>query len=229
MTFPAQLLLGAPIGTTAGAVLGAADIVYPSDADLTLTTSGTAPQSTNNFLQVTSSGPLTATRKLIAPLFVGQPYVVQNNTTGGQAIEIIGPSGTGVLVPNGATVSVISDGTNYNSPQGGTSSTAGLVFAIRIPVGTTTVSSVAVIPAGAIVLRSYLDVETGYSGGATVQLGTAANPTLFQTVTTPQSIELFDNPQDTVNVTADPLRVTVAGGPTAGVAAACVEYVTPLS
>src|SRR5271165_5434120 len=106
MPLPAQLLLGAPIGTTAGAVLGAVDIVYPSDADFTLTTSGTAPQSTNNFLQVSSSVALTATRKLIAPLFVGQRYGVQNSTTGGESILVIGPSGTGVLVPNGATIDV---------------------------------------------------------------------------------------------------------------------------
>ena len=113
MTLPSQILLGGPVGTTAGAILGAVEIIYPTDADFTMTTSGAAPQSTNNFLQVTSTPSLTTTRKLIAPLFVGQEYTVQNNTTGGQEIEIIGPSGTGVLVPNGATMSVVCDGTNY--------------------------------------------------------------------------------------------------------------------
>ncbi len=52
---PQQLLLGAPVGTTAGAILGAVNVVYPSDADYTLTTSGTTPQSTNKFLQVIST------------------------------------------------------------------------------------------------------------------------------------------------------------------------------
>jgi len=116
--FPSQLLLGAPIGTTAGAVLGGASIVYPTDADFTLTTSGTAPQSTNHFLQVTSTPALTATRKLIAPLVDGQEYTVQNNTTGGESILFIGPSGAGVVILNGTIASVVCDGTNYY-PLGG--------------------------------------------------------------------------------------------------------------
>ena len=230
MSFPEQLLLGAPIGTTAGWVLGQLAVVYASDADLTLTTSGAEPQSTNNALQVTSGVSLTAKRKLIAPLSFGQQYTVQNNTTGGQAITIIGPSGTGVDVPNGATVSVVCDGTNFN-PMSGGAATPGQVFAIRIPVGTATVSSTAVIPLNAIILRAYLKVTTNYSGGATISLGTAANASLFMTTAqnTPTVANLYDNPQDTVNGTTDPLLVTVAGSPGAGVAVACVEYAIPLT
>jgi hypothetical protein len=226
MAFPQQLLLGAPIGTTAGWVLGQLAVVFPSDADLTLTTSGTAPQSTNNALQATSSVPLTATRKLIVPLSFGQPYTVQNNTTGGQSILVIGPTGTGVLVPPNETVLIVCDGTNYNPL---TTVAPGTPVVIRIPVGTTTTASSAVIPAGAIVLRSYFNVGTGYSAGATVLLGTAANTSLFQTVLTPQSIALFDNPQDTVNSVADPLLVTVTDAPSVGAGFACVEYVIPLT
>jgi|GEM_PF-4356220 len=229
MTFPNQLELGAPIGTTAGWVLGQVAVVYPSDADLTLTSSGATPQSTNNALQVTSTPSLTATRKLIVPLSFGQQYTVQNNTTGGQSIQIIGPSGTGVLVPNGSTISVVCDGTNFNPLSGG--ATPGQVFAIRIPVGLVTVSSTASIPAGAVVLRAFLDVTTNYSGGTTIELGTAASPSLFMTTAqnTPTVANLYDNPQDTVNGTTDPLLVTVAGSPGAGVAVACVEYAIPLT
>ena len=117
MTFPGQLLLGAPVGTTAGWVLGQLAVVYPSDADFTLTTSGASPESTNNALQVTSTPSLTATRKLVAPLSFGQTYTVQNLTTGGQDILFIGPSGTGVLVPNGSMVTVTCDGTNFKIPS----------------------------------------------------------------------------------------------------------------
>jgi hypothetical protein len=39
MSFPTQLELGAPVGTTAGWILGQLAVVYASDADLTLTTS----------------------------------------------------------------------------------------------------------------------------------------------------------------------------------------------
>ncbi len=119
MSFPPQLLLGTPVGTTAGWVLGQLAVVYPTDADFTLTTSGASPQSTNNALQVTSGVSLTATRKLIAPLSFGQQYTVQNNTTGGQTIQIIGPSGTGVLVPNGETITAVCDGTNFIPQSGG--------------------------------------------------------------------------------------------------------------
>ena len=230
MTFPAQLLLGAPVGTTAGWVLGQLAVVYPTDADFTLTTSGASPESTNNALQVMSTPSLTATRKLIVPLSFGQQYTVQNNTTGGQAIQIIGPSGTGVLVPNGATVTVVCDGTNF-IPQSGGAATPGQVFVIRIPVALITVSSTTSIPAGAIVLRAFLDVTTPYSGGTTIELGTAANASLFMTAAqnTPQNVNLYDNPQDTLNAIADPLLVTVSGGPGAGVAVACVEYAIPLT
>jgi hypothetical protein len=227
MPFPSQLELGAPVGTTAGWVLGQLAVNYATDADLTLTSSGSSPQSTNNALQVASSVSLTATRKLIVPLSFGQQYTVQNNTTGGEAIEIIGPSGTGVLVPNGATLSVVCDGTNYNPQTGGTT-TPGQVFAIRIPVGLATVASAASVPLNAVVLRSFFDATTAYSVGATVELGTAASPSLFQTVA-PQSIDLYDNPQDTVNGTADPLLVTVTGTPSVGAGFACVEYVIPLT
>ena len=61
---------------------------------------------------MTSTPSLTATRKLIVPLFEGQDWTVQNLTTGGEAILVIGPSGTGVLVPNGSMVAVTCDGTN---------------------------------------------------------------------------------------------------------------------
>ena len=296
MTLPSQILLGGPVGTTAGAILGAVEIIYPTDADFTMTTSGAAPQSTNNFLQVTSTPSLTTTRKLIAPLFVGQEYTVQNNTTGGQEIEIIGPSGTGVLVPNGATMSVVCDGTNYllattsgtgatgatgvtgstgatgstgvsgstgstgtsgvtgstgtsgstgsTGASGSTGSTGatgstgstgavtpGTPAVIRIPIALATVSSATNIPSGSVVLRAFLDVTTPYSAGTTIKLGTAANAALFMTTAqnTPQSADLYDNPQDTVNGTADPLLVTIAGGPGVGAGFACVEYATPLT
>jgi hypothetical protein len=46
---------------------------------------------------------------------------------------------------------------------------------------------------------------------------------------TPQIVDLYDNPEDTVNGTADPLLVTIAGAPGAGVAVACVVYSIPLT
>ena len=64
------------------------------------------------YIKVTSSVSLTATRNLISP--VGSFFfTIENATTGGQAIQIIGASGTGVAIPNGATVAVWNDGTKY--------------------------------------------------------------------------------------------------------------------
>jgi hypothetical protein len=40
-------------------------------------------------------------------------YTIANNTTGGFAIRVIGASGTGVNIPNGATCLVYCDGTNF--------------------------------------------------------------------------------------------------------------------
>ena len=136
MSFPPQLLLGTPVGTTAGAPLGGASIVYPADADYTLTTSGAQPESTRQFLQVTSTPPLTATRKLVVPLNDGQPWIVQNSTTGGQSILVIGPSGTGVVVLNGAIASVVCDGTNIYplGGQGGLISVANQAALEALPV-----------------------------------------------------------------------------------------------
>ena len=132
-------------------------------------------------------------------------------------------------MPNGATVTVVCDGTNF-TPQSGGAATPGQVFVIRIPVALVTVSSTTSIPAGAIVLRAFLDVTTPYSGGTTIELGTAANASLFMTTAqnTPTSANLYDKPQDTVNTTADPLLVTIAGGPGAE-RFACVEYCIPLT
>lgn len=64
------------------------------------------------YVKVTSSVPLTATRNIIYP--TGRfPVGIENATIGGQSIQIIGASGTGVTIANGTTVSVWNDGTNY--------------------------------------------------------------------------------------------------------------------
>lgn len=95
------------------ATLGWASVVFPSDADATLTSNQWAV----HFLKVTSSVSLTATRNLIAPLNVGQDFSVQNLTTGGQSICVGGSTGTCATVPNGATLIVNGDGVNYFSPS----------------------------------------------------------------------------------------------------------------
>ena len=81
------------------------------DANYTLSNfNGVVDESRNQV--ITATGALSAQRNIIAPL-VEKTYTIRNSTTGGFGVQIIGPSGTGVIVPNGATVLVYCDGTNF--------------------------------------------------------------------------------------------------------------------
>ena len=110
--------------------------------------------------------------------------------------------------------------------------TAGVVSVIRFAItNAASQASASSIPAGAIVLRAFIDVAVGYSGGATISLGTAASAALFMATgdSTPQNVNLYDAPQDTLVAASNPLLVTIAGAPAAGSGFACVEYCQPLS
>lgn len=96
------------------AVLGGVTVQMPADANYTLTPA----QWANKTIVITSAVSLSATRSIIAPLNKGQEYNVENNTTGGHSITLIGASGTGVTVAAGASTSVFSDGTNYIQVSG---------------------------------------------------------------------------------------------------------------
>lgn len=92
------------------AITGVTSIVM-SDANYTLTSfNGVSDEARNAVLVVTGTN--NAVRDLIPPV-VEKLYTVVNNTTGGYAIRVIGASGTGVNIPNGATCLVYCDGTNF--------------------------------------------------------------------------------------------------------------------
>lgn len=76
-----------------------------SDANTTLS----AAEARNQILQFT--GTLTAQRNIVVPLGV-QMWVVYNNTTGGFGLQVIGASGTGIVVAAGKRAIVYADGTN---------------------------------------------------------------------------------------------------------------------
>ena len=65
------------------------------------------------------TGTNSAIRDLIPPV-VEKLYTIVNNTTGGYAIRVIGATGTGVNIPNGATCLVYCDGTNFVNGLSGT-------------------------------------------------------------------------------------------------------------
>jgi hypothetical protein len=99
------------------AITGVTSVVM-SDANYTLTSfNGVSDEARNAVLVVTGTN--NAQRDLIPPV-VEKLYTVVNNTTGGYAIRVIGASGTGVIIPNGATCLVYCDGTNFINGLSGT-------------------------------------------------------------------------------------------------------------
>ena len=97
------------------AIVGVATATFATDADLTLTLTNvnTSQVARNLVLNCVSSGSLTATRDLIVPA-IEKPYIVKNNTTGGQSIRVI-VAGASVTVPNGRSAFVYNDGTDITT------------------------------------------------------------------------------------------------------------------
>lgn len=97
------------------AIVGVATATFATDANLTLTlTNSNASQVARNLvLNCVSTGSLTATRDLVVPA-IEKPYIVKNNTTGGQSIRVIVAGGS-VTVPNGRSAFVYNDGTDITT------------------------------------------------------------------------------------------------------------------
>lgn len=95
------------------AIVGRATANYSSDGDLTVTLTNTnASQVARHYiLNVTSGVALTATRNLVVPT-IDKPYIVENNTTGGQNIVVKTVAGSGVTIPNGKKAMVYANSTN---------------------------------------------------------------------------------------------------------------------
>jgi hypothetical protein len=94
-------------------ISGRATASFTTDTNLTISLTDTnATQVARNYIiNCTSVGSLTATRDLIVPT-INKPYIVENNTTGGQSIRVKTSAGTGVTIPTGKTAMVYADGTN---------------------------------------------------------------------------------------------------------------------
>ena len=72
----------------------------PIAATLTLVDSPSSQTARNFILNVTSAGTLSSTQTIEVPS-INKPYIVENNTTGGQSLLIKTAGGTGVTVPAG--------------------------------------------------------------------------------------------------------------------------------
>lgn len=100
------------------AITGVVTIVMV-DANYTLSSLNGVSDEARNAI-IVATGTNSAQRDIIAPL-VEKIYTVKNSTTGGYAVRIIGASGSGVAIPNGYSMSVYCDGTNfYQLDAGGT-------------------------------------------------------------------------------------------------------------
>ena len=101
------------------AIGGYGAVEFATDADKTLpyADSNASQAFRDLYLNVTSAGSLTATRKLIVPA-VQKMYIVKNATTGGQTITVEISGGTGADIPNGETYILYADGTDvvYAAP-----------------------------------------------------------------------------------------------------------------
>jgi len=141
------------------------------DANYTLTSfNGVSDEARNAVLVV--GGTNNAVRDIIAPL-VEKLYVIKNSTSGGYAINIRAASGSSVSIPNGATVWVYCDGTNFNPI--GTESIGNFDVNGNLTVSGTTTLTGALSGSNATFSGAISSVSPAFTGTPTAP--TAANGT----------------------------------------------------
>jgi hypothetical protein len=174
------------------AIVGVVTIIM-SDATYTLSDyNGVSDEARNAVLVITGAN--TGIRDVVPPV-VKKLYTIVNSTSGGNSIRIIGATGTGVTIPNGATQNIYCDGINFYAAsttygiiptvsQGGTGATSFTTNSIVLGNGTASLAGNMVAPGtNGNYLRS--DGSTWYSAappGAEFSSGTRI---LFQQTAAP--------------------------------------------
>jgi len=142
-----------------------------ADANYTLTNfNGVSDEARNAVITIT--GTLSQQRNIIAPL-ADKVFTFRNSTTGGFSIQVIGSSGTGVVIPNGATTSVYCDGTNFlplNTGAAGNFSVSGNLSVTGTTSLTGALSGTTAAFSGAIT-----SVSPAFSGTPTATTAAAGN------------------------------------------------------
>jgi hypothetical protein len=108
---------------------------------------------------------------------------------------------------------------------------AGGVVCIRFALGTgATQTSLSEIPAGAIVVKAYLDIQTAYPTGTMMQVGQVGTPDLLMGTSDndPTFEDQYEADQDTPWGGSNlPVQVTVIGSPAYGSGECVVTYTLP--
>jgi hypothetical protein len=169
------------------AITGTVSITM-SDANYTLTSfNGVTDEARNAVLVVTGTN--NAVRDLIPPV-AEKLYTVVNNTTGGYAIRVIGASGTGVNIPNGATCLVYCDGTNFVNGLSGSTGSFSVNGALSV---TGTSNLVGATTIGAALTYGGVTLSNAVTGTGSMVL--SASPTLTGTPLAPTASVSTDNTQ----------------------------------
>jgi microcystin-dependent protein len=148
------------LGTLVEQAITGVQSITMTDANYTLTNfNGITNEARNAVLVVTGTN--NAVRDLIPPV-VEKLYTIANNTTGGFAIRVIGVSGTGVSIPNGATCLVFCDGTNFVNGLSGSAGNFSVAGDATVSGNLTVTGSSTIAPIGSILMWSTGSAPTGY-------------------------------------------------------------------
>jgi hypothetical protein len=173
------------LGTLVEQAITGVTSIAMSDANYTLSNfNGVTNEARNAVLVVTGAN--SAVRDVIPPV-VKKLYTVVNNTSGGFAIRIIGATGTGVNIPNGAVVPVYCDGINFDVGLaaavefGGTGATNLTANNVILGNGASAVQFVAPGTSGNVLTSDGTTwtsgATTGFSSGTRMTFNQTAAPT----------------------------------------------------
>jgi len=199
------------LGTLIEQAITGVQTITLSGSTFTLTSfNGIVDQARNAVLSFTGS--LSANCTVIAPA-ANKVYIVQNATSGGQTVTMSVGAGSTVVVPNGQTYIVYTDGSNFYSASNYTSSNVAITGGTidGTVIGGTTPSNASFYD-----LTVYNSALLGVSPAARSVSFTNASPTV---VTVAVGTRPTSNAQVTFTATTLP----------SGITAGTIYYVVPLS
>jgi hypothetical protein len=164
------------LGTLIEQAIAGVVTITMTDTNYTLSNfNGVSDEARNQVIVATGTN--NTQRNIIIPL-VEKTYTIKNSTTGGFGVQIIGSSGTGVVVLNGVTTTVYCDGSNVYSALNGVTGD------FSVPGNTTLFSAL-----------NYGGVTLANSVTGTGSMALSASPTFTGTPLAPTPSVSTDNTQ----------------------------------